>query len=110
MGYYSIIEKMNNILKLAEYLYCRFIFLNNNQKKHYLCKMKHRQASNGRKYTYNAHRLDSVTYDDAISTVYHYDQFGQVDSLYDESGVMCYYGNMGEVTEENRIYAVTFYE
>ena len=61
-------------------------------------------------YHYNAHRLDSVTYDDAISTVYHYDQFGQVDSLYDESGIMCYYGNMGEVTEENRIYAVTFYE
>ncbi|MBQ6667319.1 MAG: RHS repeat protein, partial [Bacteroidales bacterium] len=32
-----------------------------------------------------------------------------VDSLYDESGVMCYtYGNMGEVTQETRIYALPF--
>ena len=31
------------------------------------------------------------------------------DPLYDESGVMCYtYGNMGEVTEETRIYALPF--
>ena len=31
------------------------------------------------------------------------------DSLYDESGVMCYeYGNMGEVTKETRIYALPF--
>ena len=30
-------------------------------------------------------------------------------SLYDESGVMCYtYGNMGEVTQETRIYALPF--
>ena len=65
--------------------------------------MKHRQVSNGRitNYHYTAHRLDSVSYDDAISTVYHYDQYGRGDSLYDESGVMCYeYGNMGEVTKE----------
>ena len=33
----------------------------------------------------------------------------RVDSLYDESGVMCYtYGNMGEVTQETRIYALPF--
>ncbi len=25
-------------------------------------------------YHYTAHRLDSVSYDDALSTVYHYDQ------------------------------------
>ena len=32
-----------------------------------------------------------------------------MDSLYDESGVMCYtYGNMGEVTQETRIYALPF--
>ena len=31
------------------------------------------------------------------------------DSLYDESGVMCYeYGSMGEVTKETRIYAMPF--
>ena len=31
------------------------------------------------------------------------------DSLYDESGVMCYeYGNMGEITRETRIYALPF--
>lgn len=31
------------------------------------------------------------------------------DSLYDESGVMCYeYGNMGEVVAETRIYALPF--
>ena len=31
------------------------------------------------------------------------------DSLYDESGVMCYeYGNMGKVTKETRIYALPF--
>ena len=31
------------------------------------------------------------------------------DSLYDESGVVCYqYGNMGEVTQETRIYALPF--
>jgi hypothetical protein len=31
------------------------------------------------------------------------------DSFYDESGVMCYtYGNMGEVTQETRIYALPF--
>ena len=53
-------------------------------------------------YHYNAHRLDSVSYDDALTTIYHYDQYGRVDSLYDESGVMCYtYGNMGEVTYTN---------
>ncbi|MBO7624151.1 MAG: hypothetical protein J6S82_02460, partial [Bacteroidales bacterium] len=29
--------------------------------------------------------------------------------LYDESGVVCYqYGNMGEVVEETRIYALPF--
>ncbi|MBO4282134.1 MAG: hypothetical protein J5873_02950 [Bacteroidales bacterium] len=45
-------------------------------------------------YHYNAHRLDSVSYDDALTTIYHYDQYGRVDSLYDESGVVCYrYGN-----------------
>ena len=60
-------------------------------------------------YHYNAHRLDSVSYDDALTTIYHYDQYGRVDSLYDESGVMCYtYGNMGEVTQETRIYALPF--
>ena len=70
--------------------------------------MKHRQA-NGTQYHYNAHRLDSVSYDDALTTIYHYDQYGRVDSLYDESGVMCYtYGNMGEVTQETRIYALPF--
>ncbi|MBP5613145.1 MAG: RHS repeat protein [Bacteroidales bacterium] len=31
------------------------------------------------------------------------------DSLYDESGVMCYeYGNMGEVVAETRVYALPF--
>ena len=31
------------------------------------------------------------------------------DSLYDESGVVCYqYGSMGEVTQETRIYALPF--
>ncbi|MBQ2488977.1 MAG: hypothetical protein II525_04100, partial [Bacteroidales bacterium] len=60
-------------------------------------------------YHYNAHRLDSVSYEDALTTIYHYDQYGRVDSLYDESGVMCYeYGNMGEVTRETRIYALPF--
>ena len=60
-------------------------------------------------YHYNAHRLDSVSYDEALTTIYHYDQYGRVDSLYDESGVMCYeYGNMGEVTRETRIYALPF--
>ena len=60
-------------------------------------------------YHYNAHRLDSVSYDDALTTIYHYDQYGRVDSLYDESGVVCYqYGNMGEVTQEIRIYALPF--
>ena len=60
-------------------------------------------------YHYNAHRLDSVSYDDALTTIYHYDQYGRVDSLYDESGVVCYtYGNMGEVTQETRIYALPF--
>ena len=60
-------------------------------------------------YHYTAHRLDSVGYDDALSTIYHYDQYGRVDSLYDESGVVCYqYGNMGEVTQETRIYALPF--
>ena len=39
---------------------------------------------------YNAHRLDSVSYEDALTTIYHYDQYGRVDSLYDESGVVCY--------------------
>ena len=35
--------------------------------------------------------------------------FYQQNSLYDESGVMCYqYGNMGEVTRETRIYALPF--
>ena len=61
------------------------------------------------RYHYNAHRLDSVSYDDALTTIYHYDQYGRVDSLYDESGVVCYqYGNMGEVTRETRIYALPF--
>ena len=60
-------------------------------------------------YHYNAHRLDSVSYDDALTTIYHYDQYGRMDSLYDESGVMYYeYGNMGEVTQETRIYALPF--
>ncbi|MBO4282083.1 MAG: RHS repeat protein [Bacteroidales bacterium] len=60
-------------------------------------------------YHYNAHRLDSVSYEDALTTIYHYDQYGRVDSLYDESGVMCYeYGNMGEITKETRIYALPF--
>jgi YD repeat-containing protein len=60
-------------------------------------------------YHYNAHRLDSMSYEDALTTIYHYDQYGRVDSLYDESGVMCYeYGNMGEVTRETRIYALPF--
>ena len=60
-------------------------------------------------YHYNAHRLDSVSYEDALTTIYHYDQYGRVDSLYDESGVVCYqYGNMGEVTQETRIYALPF--
>ena len=60
-------------------------------------------------YHYNAHRLDSVGYDDALTTIYHYDQYSRVDSLYDESGVVCYqYGNMGEVTQETRIYALPF--
>ena len=60
-------------------------------------------------FHYNAHRLDSVSYDDALTTIYHYDNFGRVDSLYDESGVMCYeYGNMGEVVAETRVYALPF--
>ena len=60
-------------------------------------------------YHYNAHRLDSVNYDDALTIINHYDQYGRVDSLYDESGVMCYeYGDMGEVTQETRIYALPF--
>ncbi|MBO7624778.1 MAG: hypothetical protein J6S82_05670, partial [Bacteroidales bacterium] len=60
-------------------------------------------------YHYNAHRLDSVSYDDALTTIYHYDQYGRVDSLYDESGVVCYqYGKMGEITKETRIYALPF--
>ena len=51
-------------------------------------------------YHYNAHRLDSVSYDDALTTIYHYNAAGQTDSIYDESGVVCYqYGNMGEVVE-----------
>ena len=42
-------------------------------------------------------------------TVYHYNAYGQPDSVYDESGVMCYeYGDMGEVTKETRIYALPF--
>ena len=83
--------------------------MKSDNKKHYLCSMKHRQASNGRQYHYTAHRLDSVSYDDALTTIYHYDNFGRVDSLYDESGVMCYeYGNMGEVVAETRIYALPF--
>ena len=60
-------------------------------------------------YHYNAHRLDSVCYEDALTTIYHYNAAGQPDSVYDESGVMCYeYGNMGEVTKETRIYALPF--
>ncbi len=60
-------------------------------------------------YHYNAHRLDSVSYDDALTTIYHYNAAGQPDSVYDESGVMCYeYGDMGEVTQETRIYALPF--
>ncbi len=44
---------------------------------------------------HSTHRLDSVSYDDALSTIYHYNAYGQPDSVYDESGVMCYeYGNM----------------
>ena len=73
--------------------------------------MKHRQVSNGRitNYHYTAHRIDSVSYDDALTNIYIYDQYGRIDSLYDESGVMCYeYGNMGEVTKETRIYALPF--
>ncbi|MBO7623694.1 MAG: hypothetical protein J6S82_00095 [Bacteroidales bacterium] len=60
-------------------------------------------------YHYNAHRLDSVSYEDALTTIYHYNAAGQPDSVYDESGVMCYeYGDMGEVTQETRIYALPF--
>ena len=60
-------------------------------------------------YHYNAHRLDSVSYDDALTTIYHYNAFGQPDSVYDESGVVCYeYGNMGEVVAETRVYALPF--
>ncbi len=44
---------------------------------------------------HSTHRLDSVSYDDALTNIYIYDQYGRIDSLYDESGVMCYeYGNM----------------
>ncbi len=43
--------------------------------------MKHRQATKTTHYHYTAHRLDSVTYDDAISTVYHYNAYGQPDSV-----------------------------
>ena len=60
-------------------------------------------------YHYNANRLDSVSYADALTTIYHYNAAGQPDSVYDESGVVCYsYGEMGEVTEETRIYALPF--
>ena len=39
----------------------------------------------------------------------HYFFFGRVDTLYDESGLVCYqYGNMGEITRETRIYTVPF--
>ena len=59
--------------------------------------------------TFHAHRLQSVNRQDEVPIVYHYDQYGRVDSLYDESGVVCYtYGNMGEVTKETRIYALPF--
>ncbi len=35
--------------------------------------------------------------------------YGRVDTLYDESGLVCYqYGNMGEITRETRIYTVPF--
>ncbi len=71
--------------------------------------MKHRQATKTTHYHYTAHRLDSVSYDDALTNIYIYDQYGRIDSLYDESGVMCYeYGNMGKVTKETRIYALPF--
>ena len=60
-------------------------------------------------YTYNAHRLQSVNGQDEVPVVYHYDCYGRVDTLYDESGLVCYqYGNMGEITRETRIYTVPF--
>ena len=60
-------------------------------------------------YTYNAHRLQSVNGQDEVPVVYHYDNYGRVDTLYDESGLVCYqYGNMGEITRETRIYTVPF--
>ena len=60
-------------------------------------------------YTYNAHRLQSVNGQDEVPVVYHYDSYGRVDTLYDESGLVCYqYGNMGEITRETRIYTVPF--
>ena len=35
--------------------------------------------------------------------------YGRVDTLYDESGLVCYqYGSMGEITRETRIYTVPF--
>ena len=44
-----------------------------------------------------------------LYSIYQCHFYGRVDSLYDESGVMCYeYGNMGEVTRETRIYALPF--
>ncbi len=71
--------------------------------------MKTSRASNGRKYTYNAHRLQSLNGQDEVPVVYHYDNYGRVDTLYDESGLVCYqYGNMGEITRETRIYTVPF--
>ncbi|MBO4543639.1 MAG: hypothetical protein J5725_10720, partial [Bacteroidales bacterium] len=60
-------------------------------------------------YTYNAHRLQSVNGQDEVPVVYHYDSYGRVDTLYDESGWVCYqYGDMGEITRETRIYTVPF--
>ena len=53
--------------------------------------------------------LQSVNGQDEVPVVYHYDSYGRVDTLYDESGLVCYqYGNMGEITRETRIYTVPF--
>ena len=53
--------------------------------------------------------LQSINGQDEVPVVYHYDSYGRVDTLYDESGLVCYqYGNMGEITRETRIYTVPF--
>lgn len=60
-------------------------------------------------YSYTAHRLESVNYEDGIGTYYNYNAYGQVESIYDESGKIAYeYGNMGEITQETRNYALPF--